>query len=142
MGGKFWLAVVVVFIVFGALQFVVHGTLLSGWYDKTSNLWKPEDQMKSRMLWHFISQLVFAFLFCFIYSKGFEQNKGHVGQGLRYGIYMGLIVYLPLQISYYVVLNVPSGWFLAWQGFFNFLTVMISGIILGSIYRPAPKSQM
>lgn len=139
MGRRFWLAVVIIFVVFAVLQFIVHGTLLSGWYEKTSHLWKPEDQMRSRMFWHFISQLVFAFLFCCIYSKGFEQGKGFVSQGFRYGVYIGLIIYLPLQIFYYVVLNIPSGWFLGWQGFYNFLSVVICGIVLGAIYKPAPK---
>jgi len=141
MGSKFWLAVIVVFIVFAILQFVVHGGILSKLYMENSHLFKDAAVQKKMIFWHLISQLIFAFLFCFIYSKGFEPNKGFAGQGFRYGIYLGLIVCLPLAITHYAVLAAP-GKMLALQGILNFITVVIVGIILGAIYKPGPKPAM
>ncbi|OGC77617.1 MAG: hypothetical protein A2Z27_03055 [candidate division Zixibacteria bacterium RBG_16_50_21] len=138
MGGKFWLAVVVVFIVFGALQFIAHGVLLSDTYAQTTHLWKEEAVQQKMFFWHLISEFIFAFLFCFIYMKGFEPNKGYIGQGFRYSIYAGLLVYLPISITHYAVLAAP-GKMLAMQGIYNLITVLISGLVLGAIYKPAPK---
>lgn len=141
MGSKFWLAVVVVFLVFAILQFVAHAVLLSKIYMETSHLWKSDPVQKSRFYWHLISEFIFAFLFCFIYIKGFEPGKGFVGQGLRYSAYMGLIVYLPVALTHFAVLAAP-GRMLALQGIYNFASVLISGIALGAIYKPVPKSAM
>ena len=91
--------------------------------------------------WHLISALVFSIFFCFIYTKGFEPNRGHVGQGFRYAIYAGLLVYLPVAITHYAVLAAP-GKMLALQGIYNFITVLISGIFLGALYKPAVKPAM
>lgn len=141
MGSKFWLAVLVVFIFFAVLQFIAHGALLSKIYAANSHLWKEEAVQKSMFFWHLISQLVFAFLFCFIYMKGFEPGKGFAAQGFRYSVYVGLLVYLPISFTHYAVLAAP-GRMLALQGIYNLITVVICGLILGAIYKPAPKLTM
>ncbi|OGC94795.1 MAG: hypothetical protein A2142_09095 [candidate division Zixibacteria bacterium RBG_16_48_11] len=141
MGSKFWLAVIVVFIVFAILQFVVHPVLLAKWYKggDDQHLWRTGELYKGRIFWHFISALVFSILFCLIYTKGFESGRGFALQGFRYGIYAGLLMYLPAAISDYVVLHVSTGWFLAWRGLLSLLVVIICGLFLGVIYKPAPK---
>lgn len=141
MGGKFWLAVIVVFIVFAVLQFVAHGLLLSKQYEQTQHLWKEEAVQKRMFFWHFIAEFIFSFFFCFIYTKGFEPGRGFVGQGFRYAIYAGLLVYLPAAITMYAVLAAP-GKMLALQGIYNFITVLVSGMVLGALYKPAPKPAM
>ena len=141
MGGKFWVAVIVVFIVFAILQFIAHPVLLGKIYQENSHLWKEEAVQKKLFFWHLISEFIFAFFFCLIYSKGFEPNRGYVGQGFRYAIYAGLLVYLPVAITHYAVLAAP-GKMLALQGIYNFITVLISGIFLGALYKPAVKPAM
>ena len=143
MGKTFWLSVVVVFIVFAVLQFIAHPILLGKWYSspETQHLWKPEEVQKTRMIWHFISELVFAIFFVLIYSKGFEPGKGYISQGLRYSFYAGLLVYLPITLTHYVVLAAP-GKMLALQGIYNLITVLITGLVLGALYKPAPRPTM
>ncbi len=144
MGGKFWAAVIVVFIVFVILQYVAHPLLLAKWYrgEGAEKLWRTGELYTSRIFWHFISALVFSILFCMVYTKGFESGRGFTSQGFRYGIYAGLLIYLPVAISDYVVLNVSTGWFLAWRGLLNLLVVIICGLFLGAIYKPAAKPAM
>jgi len=134
---KFWISVVVTFFVYGILQFVIHGGILQSMYksESTMHLWKSEAVMQSRMYGHILAYLFFALLFCFIYVKGYEANKAGVAQGIRYGLYMGLFVQLPMVFTYFVVLNSP-GSLLMWWLIYGTLTSIICGGILGAIYKP------
>ncbi|EQB63705.1 MAG: hypothetical protein RBG1_1C00001G1284 [candidate division Zixibacteria bacterium RBG-1] len=132
---KFWIGVVVIFFVHGILQIVIHTGLLKNLYIATDHLWKDQAIQKSRMFVHLLADFFFALLFCFIYVKGFEPNKAGGAQGIRYGLYMGLFVQLPLTFTYFVVLNAP-GTLLVWWFIYGLLVSLICGGILGAIYKP------
>ena len=133
---KFWVAVVVTFFVYGILQFVIHGGILQNLYKMTAHLLKDEALMRSRTWGYLLAGFFFALLFCLIYVKGYEPHKAGAAQGIRYGIYMGLFIQLPLVFTYFVVLNAP-GRLLALWGVFGLLTTLICGAVLGAIYKPA-----
>ena len=132
---KFWISVVVIFFVYGILQFVIHGGLLQKAYMATAHLWNEEAMMKSRIYGHFLADFFFALLFCFIYVKGYEPNKAGAAQGIRYGLYMGLFVQLPMFFTYFVVMKAPTS-LLAWWLIYGLLVSIICGGILGAIYKP------
>ncbi len=132
---KFWISVVVLFFVYGILQFVIHGGLLQKDYMATAYLWNDEAMMQSRTYGHFLADFFFALLFCFIYVKGYELNKAGAAQGIRYGLYMGLFVQLPMFFTYFVVLKAPSS-LLVWWVIYGLLVSIICGGILGAIYKP------
>jgi hypothetical protein len=54
---------------------------------------------------------------------------------------MGLIIYLPMQLTYLAVMKVP-GKFLAIQGILELAIVVICGVALGALYKPEPKPGM
>jgi hypothetical protein len=132
---KFWISVVVLFFVYGILQFVIHGVFLQKAYMATAHLWKEEAVMQSRFYGHLLADFFFALLFCFIYVKGYEPNKAGAAQGIRYGLYMGLFVQLPMVFTQFVVSNIP-GSLLGWWLIYGILTYVICGGILGAIYKP------
>lgn len=136
---KFWISVVVIFFVYGILQFVIHGGILQNLYKTTEGLLKDEAIMRSRMYGHILADFFFALLFCFIYVKGYEPNKAGAAQGIRYGLYMGLFVQLPMFFDYFVVLNAP-GSLLTWWLIYGLLVAIICGGILGAIYKPKPAT--
>jgi hypothetical protein len=72
MNTKRWLlASLAVIVVMAALEFLVHGVLLSGLYRQTASLWRPEAEMQ-KMMWVFwLGMLVFAPFFTLIYVKGY-----------------------------------------------------------------------
>ncbi|OGC75857.1 MAG: hypothetical protein A2145_05145 [candidate division Zixibacteria bacterium RBG_16_40_9] len=132
---KFWIGVVATFFVYGILQFVIHGWMLRNMYDATAHLWKEQAVMQSRFYGHLLADFLFALLFCFIYVKGYEPPKAGVAQGIRYGLYMGLFVQLPMTFTYFAVFNAP-GSLLVWWLIYGLLTYIICGGILGAIYKP------
>ncbi|MEJ2628987.1 MAG: hypothetical protein P8078_10565, partial [bacterium] len=72
-GKRFLLASIIVFIVFEALNFVIHGLILAGAYEATMELWRAD--MNQKMWIIYLGDLVRAFLFVYIFIKGYE-NKG------------------------------------------------------------------
>lgn len=135
MNTKRWLlASVAVFVVILAMEFVIHGVLLSRIYGETSSLWRTQAEMQ-RMVWIFwIGYLVFAPFFALIYVKGYEKGKPGLGQGLRFGFYLGAMLSVMHSFSQYVILPIPLSlafyWFVA-----TLVEFIVAGAVAGLVYR-------
>ena len=122
-----------VFVFVFIYEWVFHGVFLEGLYQQTSHLWRTEEEMFLKFHWMVIGQLVLSVMFCFIFTKGYE-NRG-IGEGVRYGLWMAIFLSSPSLIMY-AVAPYPFALIAAWivGGVVEF---MIAGVILASIYRPA-----
>jgi hypothetical protein len=80
------IATVVVFVVWEAVDFVIHRVILSAAYEETVALWRPEGEMKMTLM--FAVVLVAAFAFVMIYDR-LLRKKGLV-TGLSFGLWFGL----------------------------------------------------
>jgi hypothetical protein len=124
----------VVFIVFFILEMLVHGVWLQDLYHQTSGIWRPEADMNKMMWLMFIGQAIFAFAFTLIYACGFDPKKARLGQGLRYGLLMALLIAPNLSLCWYVILPIPqilaTYWFAASAG-----EMLVLGLIAGLVYR-------
>jgi len=88
-----------------------------------------------QMMWLFwISYLIFAPVFALIYVKGYEAGKGGVGQGLRFGAYMGLLTGVAMTLGWYVVLPIPAALAVYWA-IAGFVEMVAAGVVVGLIYR-------
>jgi hypothetical protein len=135
MNTKRWLlASLAVIVVMAALEFLVHGVLLSGLYRQTASLWRPEAEMR-RLMWVFwLGMLVFAPFFTLIYVKGYEKDKPRLGQGFRYGLYVGAMLSVMYSFGWYALLPIPLA--LAYYWFFTILVEFTAmGIAAAWVYR-------
>jgi hypothetical protein len=108
MNIKRWLwASVAVFAVIAISDFIVHGMLLSDLYRQTASVWRPPQDARQLMWIFWIGYLVFAPLFTLIYAKGYESQKAGLGQGLRFGLYVGGMLSVLHSYGWYVVLPIP-----------------------------------
>src|SRR3970282_2701527 len=135
MNMKRWLyASAAAFVVLAVLEFAVNAVLLAVIYMQTASVWRPEAEMVSLSWLFWLAYLVFAPVFTLIYSQGFESNKQGIGQGLRFGIYVGLLTAIPLNLIWYVVLPIPASlavyWAIAGMG-----EMIAMGITVGLIYK-------
>lgn len=126
---------VVLGIVFVALEFLVHGLLLSGIYRETAPLWRLESEMKSLFGLMIAAQFVFGVFFGIVFAQGYEPRRAPMGQGFRYGLIMGAMLAPMNSLVWYVLLPIPMMlavcWFIA--GFFEMVAL---GIIASFIYKP------
>jgi len=135
MNTKRWLlASLAVFVVIAALEFLTHGVLLSDLYKQTASVWRPEAEMQ-KMMWVFwVGMLVFAPFFALIYVKGYEKGKPGLGQGFRFGLYVGAMLSVMNSFGWYVILPIP----LALAGYW-FVAILVefiaAGIAAGLVYH-------
>ena len=135
MNTKRWLlASVAVFVVIAVLEFLIHGVLLSDMYRQTASVWRPEAEMQ-KMMWVFwVGILVFAPFFVLIYVKGYEKDKPGLGQGFRYGLYVGVMLSVMNSFGWYVMLPIPLA-----LAFYWFLAILVefiaAGVAAGLVYH-------
>ena len=135
MNTKQWLlASVAVFVVMGVLEFLIHGVLLADMYQQTASVWRSEAEMQQMMWVFWVGILVFAPFFALIYVKGYAKAKPGLGQGFRYGLYVGVMLSVMHSFGWYVILPIPLAlafyWFLA-----ILVEFIVAGVAAGLVYH-------
>ncbi len=130
MSKKFWLATVVVFVAWEAMDFIIHGLLLQPYYIATAGLWRPQPEMKMGLMVAVV--LISAACFCFIYSK-FISGKS-VATGALFGLIFGITSGVSMGYGSYSVMAIPYpmafGWFLG-----ALVEAVVGGLIVGAIVK-------
>ena len=133
MNKRFFIAWVVVFVVWFLGSYVVHGLLLHDDYMRLSNLFRSEgDSMKFFPLM-ILAHIIMSAAFAWIYSRGVEALPW-LAQGIRYGLAIVLLTVLPTYLIYYVVQPMP-GATVAKQIVFDGILIVILGVIVAYVYR-------
>jgi len=119
---------VVVFVVLSVLDYVVHQVLLTGAYEATAHLWRPMAEMK----WYIFSIVTafVAFFFTLIFSKGYE-GKG-VGEGVRYGFYVGMMMAVPMAYGTYGSMPIPYSLALQWF-IYGLIEYVLAGVVVSLV---------
>ena len=135
MNTKRWLlASGAVIVVIAVLEFLIHGVLLTDLYKQSSSVWRTEVEMQ-KMMWIFwVGMLVFAPFFALIYAKSYEKGKPGLGQGFRFGLYVGVMLSVMNSFGWYVLLPIPLTLASAW-----FVSILVentlAGIAAGLVYH-------
>jgi hypothetical protein len=132
---KFWIAVVVIFILLEILGYLVHGVILAATYETEGikEIFRSMEEMDSKMWIMWLTDLIWVYFFVFFFTKGYE-NKG-IMEGVRYGAYMGIFVSLVFSYQNYVMLPIPYSLALQWF-IYSFIISLILGLTAALIYRP------
>ena len=124
--------IVVVFIVANIFGFLIHAVLLKADYMPIAEHYRPEGTEK--MLFICLAYLSFAIGSVWVYAKGVE-NKSWLGQGIRFGIAMWLVLAIPSFFIAYAVQPVPTT-LLVKQVLFEGVDKILLGILTAALYRP------
>jgi len=138
MGGRFWISVVVMSILAFANGFIVHGVLLHDDYSRLPNLLRPEVEAQGYFGWMLLADLLMGFGFTWIYVKGREPGKPAVGQGLRFGLAIAVLMTIPMYLIYYAVQPWP-GEVVVKQIVYDTIGVLVMGVVVAFINQ-GPKS--
>ena len=129
----FWIGWVVIFIVMQVIGYAIHEVMMADTYAALAAIFRPREEMDSMMWMMMLSGAVLLFLFCYIFTKGYE-GKG-VMEGVRYGALMGVFLAL-VNVDQHVVYPLPTNVAAIW-----FVTVVvsltISGAVFAAIYKPS-----
>ena len=133
----FWIGCVVVYIVMQVLGYLIHGVLMADTYKGLASVFRPEAEMTDMMWMMYVSSAVTVFMFCYIFTKGYE-GKG-VSEGVRYGALIGFLMAgagaIDAHVIYPIPANVASVWLVS-----GLVSFMIAGAVFAAIYKPGSAS--
>jgi len=133
MNKRFFIAWIVIFVVWMAGSFVVHATLLHDDYAKLSGLFRSEADSQAYFPLMILAHLLLSGAFVWIYSRGVEA-KPWLPQGIRFGVAIALLTIVPTYIIYYVVQPMP-GAVVVKQIVFDGILILILGVVAAFLYR-------
>jgi len=133
MNKRFLIAWLVVFIVWYAGSFVVHGLLLRADYESLANLFRRPQEAAPHFPLMILAHALMSGALVWIYARGVEARPW-VGQGIRYGVAIALLTVVPLYLIYYVVQPMP-GATVAKQIVLETILMLILGAVAAFMYR-------
>ena len=129
---RFFMAAVAVFVTFG-IVYVGAMFLLADQYNAIREAlnFRETEGMAS-----WVGRILYSLVFCYIFLQGYE-NKG-VGEGLRYGLLIGLLL-LGLNLDWYGVSNIALGDAVPWW-LTDLVASVAGGAVLATVYKPNGES--
>ncbi len=126
---RFLLTALCTYIFVFAFEFLFHGMLMKEIYMMTAELWRAENEMK--MPFMFASQISFSLVAAYIFTQNYE-GKG-LGEGLRFGFYIGMLL-ATIRLGSYSYMKVPlsltCGWIAA-----SLIKGLGTGVVCSLIYK-------
>lgn len=127
-----------IFVVWFAGSFVVHGQLLHDDYSKLTGLFRTETDSQQFFPLMILAHVMLSRAFVLIYSRGVEA-KPWLAQGIRFGVAVALLTVVPTYLIYYVVQPMP-GAVVAKQIVFDSILILILGAIVAFLYREPARA--
>lgn len=138
MDRRFVIAWIVIFVVWMAGSFLVHGVLLHDAYAQLPSLFRTEVDAQRLFPLMLLAHAIMAGAFVWIYARGAEQ-KPWLGQGLRFGLAVALLAVVPTYSIYYVVQPMPGAMVLR-QIMLDGILVLVLGAIVAWLYRAPART--
>jgi hypothetical protein len=135
MDKKFWISGIVVSVLALLLDFVIHAVLLEPDYLALSQLYRAEADQSAHMLWMMVAHLFYGFGLTWIYQRGMSA-AAPIGQGLRFGLAVGLTFTVYDYLTYYAVQPLP-GAMVGKQIVFGIIATCVLGVALALLNKPA-----
>ena len=99
-----------------------------------ASVFRPKAEMDQMMWIFFVTSAVLTLMFCYIFTRGY-QNRG-IGEGVRYGFYMGLFFMVVQAYDAYVTYPLPYHLIFKW-----FVSGMVVFIAMGAIVSLVYKNE-
>lgn len=133
MNKRFILSVVVLFFVSMLLGLVVHGMILHADYLKLPNLFRPEADQQAHFLYMIAAHVLMAIGVTWVYRQG-RDTRPWLGQGVRFGLALFVLMTLPTYLIYFAVQPMPSD-VVAKQVVLDGIAIVILGIVAAALNR-------
>lgn len=130
---KYLIGSLIIWVFVFLYDWVFHGILLQTMYQEIPGMMRSEADFGRMFPWLVIGEGLIAFMFCYIFVKGYE-NKGCM-EGVRYGLWIGIGFTIGPSLINYAVHPIPSKLVLAWAVGMP-LEMILAGVIFAAIYKP------
>lgn len=133
MDKKFFIAWLVLFVVWMAGSFLLHGLWLGDTYASMTNIYRPVAEQEKLFPIMLLAHVMLAGGFVWIYRRG-REDKPWLGQGIRFGVVIALFAPIPTYLIYYTVQSMGSDLLTKQIVGELFLTVIL-GAVVAFLYR-------
>jgi archaellum biogenesis protein FlaJ (TadC family) len=131
---KMIFVVLVGFVVQLGGLFLIHSVLLKQDYVDTAALWRPQEAQVTRAWAMLLAVLIYVVGAVLVYMRGVER-KPWMGQGIRFGILLALVVVVYSSLSAWVILPIPHMLAVEWIVSESLLSVVF-GLTVAGICQP------
>ncbi len=133
MGKRFWMAVLLMFVLSMALDFVVHAVLLQPDYLALPALYRSEQDGAAFFPYMLLAHVLIAGGFVWVYQQG-KGDAPWLHQGMRFGLAMTILMTVPGYLIYYAVQPLPQLLVLK-QIIFGIVQTVILGLAVARLLR-------
>ena len=137
MNAKFLTSWAAAFVAWMGLSFAVHGAWLAPMYAAQGALYRPEADQMQYLPYMLGAHVLMAGAFVWIYQRGVSSAEW-MGQGIRYGIAMGLVA-TPMYLIYYAVQPMPRR-LVAYQIIGDGVTLVIVAMVTAFLNKAPTKA--
>lgn len=135
MNKTFFIGWLVLFVVWMAGSFVVHGVLLGADYAALQGkLFRTEQDSQQYFPLMLLAHVLLAGALGWIYVRGREAGKPWLAQGVRFGIAIALLTAVPTYMIYLAVQPTPAALAVK-QMLFDGVLIIVLGIVAAWWYR-------
>jgi len=113
---------------------LIHSVWLKRDYVNTAVAWRPLSARQARIWAMMLGILIYVVAAVLIYLRGVE-SKPWVGQGIRFGILLALVVVVYGSLSGWVILPIPHTLVVKWIIGESLLSVVF-GLVVAAICQP------
>lgn len=132
---KYIFAVIAAFVAFQAMDYLVHTVILNEKYQSLNDTGIWRENMQDYMWIMFVTGIIFAVFFVYLYHYFSNAYKTGWMAGLYYGLVIAFMTSVIGAYGQFMVYNLPYD--LAWQwALYGLIETAIVGIIVGLIYKP------
>ncbi len=104
---QFMISVFVMFVATMVVGFVVHATLLAADYAALPNLYRSNEESQNYFHFMLLAHVLMAIGLTWVYRMG-RDDSPWIGQGLRFGVAMVVLMTIPIYMIYYAVQPTPE----------------------------------
>ncbi len=133
---KTMIAIVAGFVVQLVGLVFIHSFLLKQDYLDTGSLWRPREEQIARVWAMLLAILIYVIGAVLIYVRGMER-KPWMGEGIRFGILLALVVVAYSSLSAWVILPIPFMLAVKWIVAESVLSVAF-GLVVAGICQAKP----
>jgi hypothetical protein len=130
---RFVFAFIAAFIFIFLWGWFYNGVLLKDVFAEVQSLFRPREEIMSLFHWIIIGQAGLALSFVMIYATGFA--GGGIAAGVRLGIMLEILA-VSARCAIYATQPFPAK-FLVLVSVGGFIEMIVTGLIVGAIYKPA-----
>jgi hypothetical protein len=137
MNKSFFIAWVVALIVWMGGDFAVHGAWLASTYLANAALYRPEADQAQYLPWMIGAHVICSAAAAWIYGRGVQPSMAWLGQGLRFGLALAVLM-VPQYMVYYSVQPLPLDLVMKQMGGETGVMLLV-GLAMGFTYKLTDK---